>query len=319
MVRRYSRWVNRLWKPSFKMHRPPYFPFADGRWRLHIGLTALDLPNWIEIDEQYGDYLAIKRQLLDERRVEVFASLPGSEAAQSEVLALLVEHLPLYFPEHFRKCGQQLENLSTGEAWNWQHSHHEPLELAARLVQEDLCLMRPGPEGYVLAAASVCFPSRWLLAEKIGLPLGQIHEAVPGYSAQLDRPVERFFERIKTDTPVSRLNWTIVDSPELFLLPGKIMHPVPIDSTNAGERLWIRVERQTLRRLSQSEYVLFTIRTYIYPLNILQSQPTLAGALAEAIEQIPESMQLYKSLSPVRKALSGYLASITSREKSECN
>ncbi|MBW4698965.1 MAG: DUF3445 domain-containing protein [Aphanocapsa lilacina HA4352-LM1] len=286
---------------------PPYFPYADGQWRLHIGLAPLDPSRWIELDERFGDYLTLKRRLLTERRGEVLVAMPGSETEQQEVLELLLAHLLEYFPEHYHLEDSRLENRVSGEIWNLTDHGFVPLELAARLVQEDLCLMRPTQEGYVLSAACVCFPSRWLLTKKVGLPLTGIHAPVPGYPEQLAGPVDRFFERLRVETPMWRINWTIVDAPELFLLPGGVQRDARITDQDAGERLWIRIERQTLRRLPTSRTVLFTIRTYIHPLNILEQQPAMARALANAVRQIPEPMQLYKSILPVREALLGYL------------
>jgi hypothetical protein len=47
--------------------------------------------------------------------------------------------------------------------------------------------------------------------------------------------------------------------------------PVTVD--NAGERLHLRVERQTLSRLPRSNAVLFTIRTYMNRLDTFQGRP----------------------------------------------
>lgn len=177
-------------------------------------------------------------------------------------------------------------------------------------MQEDFCLMRSAPEGYVLCAASVCFPSRWLLAEKIGQPMAQIHAPVPGYAEKLRSPVNRFFEQIRSDRPVWRLNWSIVDSPDLFLLQSWDVNP-NLNAANAGEKLWIRVERQTLRRLPQSRNILFTIRTYVSSLSLLETNPSAAKGLAAAIQQVSPEMQRYKTLLPIREVLLDYLTSIT--------
>ena len=59
-----------------------------------------------------------------------------------------------------------------------------------------------------------------------------------------------------------RANWSVVENATLF-------HPQPrerlpdLTAENAGEKLWLRVERQTLRRLPASRAVVFTIRTLL--------------------------------------------------------
>lgn len=291
------------------MQVKPDLSFLNG-WRLAMGLQPLHLAEWIDIDADFVDQLALKHQLLSDRPVEVFASLSGSQAAQQEVLDHLIEHLLTYFPQHYQKQGHTIANLSTHQRWNLPEFTDQPLNLASRLVQEDLCLLLPGAEGYVLAAASVCFPSRWSLAEKIGAPLAQIHAPVPGYSDRLQHPVDHLFARLKPDYPGVRFNWSITDSPQLFLPPSvaSVSAQVPITIENAGHRLWLRVERQTLRRFGIHNSVLFTIRTYIYSIASLIDDHAIAANLLTAIQQMPEPMQDYKSLLSIRSVLLEYLA-----------
>ena len=73
-----------------------------------------------------------------------------------------------------------------------------PLELAGRLVQEDLCLIEASPDGPRLTAAVLCFPSRWRLHEKLGRPLAEVHGKVPFYGDRLARPVDRFMAHVRT-------------------------------------------------------------------------------------------------------------------------
>lgn len=293
-----------------KQYSPPYLPFADGRWRMVLGLRSLNLQTWIEIDEHFERELALKETLLRQRYSEVFASLPGSEPGQQEALDLLVAHLLKHFPQRYQRQGDRLHNSATEQTWHFSDFQAAPLDLAGRLVQEDFCLMRSDSEGYVLSAASVCFPSRWLLAEKMGRPMGQIHVPVPGYEEKLRSPVNRLFEQIRSDRPVWRLNWSIVDSPDLFLLQSREAAS-EINAANAGEKLWIRVERQTLRRLPQSGDILFTIRTYVHSLKVLEAEPTAARGLAAAVQQVFPDMQRYKTLLPIKEVLLNYLADMT--------
>lgn len=274
-----------------------------------MGLKPLQLQDWIEIDAAFAEQLSRKQALLTQRYNDVFVQLPHSEAAQQEVLQLLIAHLLHYFPQHYQQQGHNLHNRITDQEWCIADFGANPLDLAGRLVQEDLCLMLPIENQYVLAAASVCFPSRWSLQEKFGQPIADIHQHVPGYAEALERPVNHFFDRLKPDYPGYRLNWGIVDSPDLFLdqHKGNTAFDPTITPENAGERLWLRVERQTLRRLPISNGVLFTIRTYVHPLNQLTGNSEVAHQLKLAVQQIPTAMQIYKNLLPVRSALVSYL------------
>ena len=58
------------------------------------------------------------------------------------------------------------------------------------------------------------------------------------------------------------------------------------------ERMRLRVERQTLRRLPRSGAIVFTIRVYMTPLAELG--PGEAGRLAAAIRGVKEQEVVYK-------------------------
>jgi hypothetical protein len=294
------------------MSRPVYRPFATGQWQLSLGLKPLQIQDWLEIDEQLADYLNRKSQLLEQCYSEVFAALPNTEANQQAVLDLVVNHLLQYFPHHFKLQKHQIHNQVTGQIWNPADFTTAPLDLAGRLIQEDLCLMTPSASGYSLCAASLCFPLHWRLQYKLGLGLASIHEPVPNYDKTLEHPVNNYFEHITVQNPGYRMNWSIVNTPELFLGHTRncYIHDGNLAVNEVGQKLWLRVERQTLRRL-QSGDVLFTIRTYVDPLSTLEADPRMAANMASAIEQIPSAMQLYKRILPIRDVLLSYLNQIS--------
>jgi hypothetical protein len=284
-----------------------YRPLLDGPWRLAMGIKALDLADWIQIDERCATQLAERRRLLDEQRSEVLAGLPESGPGQRELLALLLDYLPECFPEHYRQFNGRIENLATGERFALPAWDDAPLELAGRLVQEDLCLMQRGEAGYRLVAAVLCFPAHWRLVDKLGRPLQVIHEPVPGFDERLADPVDRFFASIQVARPVWRLNWSLVDAPTLFRPPEHRGNPRPISAEQAGRELWLRVERQTLRRLPRSGDVVFGIHTYVDPLEDAIDSPQAARALAARIREMPDAMARYKSILPIRAPLLAWL------------
>ncbi len=274
-----------------------------------LGLVSRPEDELIELDERYPAELAERRTLLDTHHAEVFATTAGSELARQETLDRIIGLLPDRYPNYFRRDGDLLCNCLTGEGWNLADPPCDPLELAGRLVQEDLCLIGVEEGVPVLRAAVLCAPSRWHLHEKIGRPLADIHDRVPLYADTLATPVDRFMRHLKPGKLTERLNWSVTDDPALFQVTGK--HRTGLDpsftTANAGERLFLRVERQTLSRLPQSGFVLFTIRVHAYPLSRIAAQPGAAARLAEAVRVMPEAMAAYKSLPPFRTALLGFL------------
>ncbi|SMF45421.1 Protein of unknown function [Tistlia consotensis] len=294
---------------------PPYLPFTDGPWRMTMGLMAMKPRDWIEIDEEYDFYVAEKRRLLSERRAAIFAARPGSEAACRELQDNLAGFLAERFPERFALEGRTLTRLADGTAWDLddgpEKGGEHPLARAGLWVQEDFCLLQSAGEDepYLLTAATLSFPTRWKLAEKVGVPLLAIHDPVPGYGERLGRPVDRFFQKLSPDRPVWRANWSLIDEPTLFVPEGhgrKDRDPA-ITAENAGERVWLRVERQTLRRLPESGAVVFGIRVYRHPLSSLAEAPEAAGQLARWLGELPEDLARYKSLPVFGEAVRSYL------------
>lgn len=271
-----------------------------------MNLFPLDLAEWIEIDTDLPVQLAEKRRLLAERPTEVFAAQPQAFAGSQETLALLTKHLTTHFPQVYQRDGETITNHATGEPWDLAASALHPLDLAGRLVQEDLCLMQRDPEHgiYRLVAASLCFPTRWRLHEKLGRSLATIHDPTPHYAEMIATPMDRSFDKLKPERSVWRLNWSVLDNGALFQPTGHGRKDYTTDVTaeNAGEKLWLRVERQTLRRLPQSGDILFTIRIYNAPFATLVNEPEAARRLAAAIAGLDDRMTDYKSLRPIRQA-----------------
>jgi hypothetical protein len=300
----------------------PYLPFGDGKpFALRMGLQPLPAEAWIEIDEAYAAQLAKKRDLLATRHADVLQALPESRPASEEALTLLLDHLRTYHSDRFAFAGGKLRNVVTGEEWDIAHSSLHPLEQAGRLVQEDFCILQSDDktlgETYRLTAGAVCFPSNWKLSDKIGKKLADVHGPVPGYTEKLASPVDRFFKNLQADTVMWRANWLIHATPELFQAGHKLdaATAAAITPANAGEKLWLRVERQTLRRLPASGAVLFTIRTHVTQLCEAIRDAKSARDLATAVRTMPDDVAHYRSMSAFRAALLGWLDVRATREE----
>jgi dimethylamine monooxygenase subunit A len=281
--------------------------FGGGRYRLAMGLTPLNEAEWLVPDASLPEILAEKRRLLATRSESVLRVLPEASAASVELLQLLAGHLPRHFPSIYRlgKDGQ-LTNTASHETWNIDGPPLHPLDIAGRLVAEDLCLMQASDAGYRLIGATLCFPNRWQLEEKIGQPLDFIHAPVPGFAPALERPVAHFFAALKPDRILARVNWGIADDPTRFQPIGRDADAA-ITPETAGSALYLRIERQTLRRLPESQAVLFTIRTEIMPLGQVIATPANAVGLAAAIRDMSPAMLRYKHLTAVAPALLAWL------------
>ena len=286
-----------------------HLPFEAGPYRMSMGLTAVPPDDLIVIDRLYPDEMAQRRALLAEKPAEVLAGLPEAEPACTELYQTLASFLPARFPAWFTRTETHLENHLTHETWPLHATGLAALEIAGRLVQEDLCLLQLHGETPHLTAGILCFPSGWRLTEKLGLPLAAVHGPVPIYPDRLARPVDRLMSTLRDGKLVERVNWTILDSPTLHR-PGGHFRRIPnpnLTAENAGDLLYLRCERQTLRRLPHTNAVLFAIRTYVHPLAQVITTPESAARLASAIRGIPEELAAYKSLGIHRQPALQYL------------
>lgn len=162
------------------------------------------------------------------------------------------------------------------------------LPQAAVAVHEDICLLtkREGEEVYRLVGAAVAWPSDWRPAEKIGLPLRALHAPIAGYEEQLATGVDRFMETLRPGPIYARANWFIAPTPAQRWMADAPPHEAfaHVTPDNAGNTLFVRSERQTLRRLSQTGAIIFTIGIYVTPLASLA--PANIAMLGRAVQSL---------------------------------
>ncbi|WP_394727144.1 heme-dependent oxidative N-demethylase family protein [Altererythrobacter sp. GH1-8] len=158
----------------------------------------------------------------------------------------------------------------------------------AKAHHEDMCLLTlaPGDDQYRLVGAAVAWPSDWHPKDKIGLPLRALHAPIAGYEEHLATGVDRFMETLKAGQIYGRCNWFIAPTGERRWLADAPPHEAfaHVTPDNAGETLFVRSERQTLRRLPETGAILFGIGVYVTPYGEL-SQANQA-MLASAIENL---------------------------------
>lgn len=235
--------------------------FAGKPYKVTMGLRALDMSTWLDPDPQ-DPQLAYRRQLLSERRDEVFGAVADSQRACRLVAAQVARWVGVELPgaEH-------------------------PLVEAALLVRDDLCVLEDRAGQWQLVAGVVCFPSHWRLADKLGRDVLTIHDPVPGYRQTLGPATVKAFGSIAAHGPRWRVNVTLVKDAELFQ-----PHSSTNDSHRPGPDSYLRVERQCL--VPVADVIAFTIRTTVVPVRELtraQSSAVLASA-----SQTPPELAVYR-------------------------
>ncbi|MDE2444940.1 MAG: DUF3445 domain-containing protein [Alphaproteobacteria bacterium] len=318
---------------------PPaaHTPYDGSSKPFTISTRPLEVKDWIEVDQNLAAYLAEKRRLYQTCPQQVLVAETGTGTAQQEVLELLEAHLLKYhsdlYVRHPREGGgpaflatapfklkldPRLRGDDGYEVMFESDLTSSPLARAALLVQEDLILMRASPQGWRLVAASLCFPSAWNLLEKFGKPLHEVHGPVPGFGTATRNAtmIDRMFDNLQPEQPLLRWNWSLHED-------DKLHHPTShsgIESRfgtgDIGGHVFLRVERQTLRKLPISGDILFTVRIYLDPLEVLETLPE-GGKLAQAIDQqltqFSPEQESYKGIVGERQRLSARFKQIAAK------
>ncbi|MGZ9809583.1 heme-dependent oxidative N-demethylase family protein [Pseudoroseicyclus sp. H15] len=208
-----------------------------------IAVAAEPLPRlrrvegpWLVTDSAFAAQMALKEELLATVPQAVLGAVPGAEAAVEEAVALV-----------------SAETGVTAEG--------SALERLARVTQADICLLEEREGAHVLIAGALCFPSGWMLHEKLGRTMARIHVPVPPYDERINTRVERMFANLRVGDRMWRANLLHRDDYRLHRPRSEAMSAQ--DRHPPGPHPWLRSERQTLLRLPESGAILFSIHTSV--------------------------------------------------------
>ena len=277
------------------MRLPIHTPYKNGEGGVKVGLEPIKESDWLEIDDLFNSEIELKKELYDSHFNDIHQEVKESFESQVELLSVLKSHLEQYHPD--------LEITSVAESL--------PLKNASLMVQEDLVLMLPRGEEYFLGAASLCAPSNWSLQEKFKSSLIGLHVHVPTYEKKIGSRVNSLFNNLPRERIFQRFNWSVYEDSKLFQparSKSRIERSKTITEDNAGDRLFIRVERQTIRRLPETGAIVFTIRVHVNPLLSIKKDLSLLTDFNQALENLTTDMKRYKSIDQIEMPLRGWLA-----------
>ncbi|KAG9945500.1 hypothetical protein KCU85_g7216, partial [Aureobasidium melanogenum] len=296
-----------------------YRPWHNGPYHVTMGIKRTAVQDWIEIDNTYLDKIALKRELFEKQRDVVTQVLPGCEEAAFEGLYLLAEYLPRRYPTMFKWTEKKtIENLATKETWDLTRSartwnHYHPLEVMALLAPEDFVILQTDPATGV-SSLKAGATAGWRMQDRIGHSLWQIHAGrVPQYETKLAKSMDRFFMRMQVGSAITRFNYAIDDSDELYHPHSH--HNLSVDKKVRLEDLHLRVERQFLQRLPKTRALLFSIRTYITPITEVTKDKEVAAALRTSVGSFTEDVAGYKNKALWDSVLSEHLKQVLEGEK----
>lgn len=222
-------------------------PWAGGARSIRMGVRRIDFDRWLP------DIEAASRQAKlatwHDHQAKVYALVDGFEETAAASAAL---------------CRQFMQPPKMP----LDRPAFPPLVSLALDTVDDICLLTPSGDTYILAGACLMAPSYWRLSEKIGQTLLAIHAPVPSLAEKIGGVMIRFLERLKPGDLFERRNWFIHQSDGLF-------QPMPERWNTKNDRLFLRTERQTLTKL-QNGVVVFTIGVDCHPFEQIQRFPAAA-------------------------------------------
>lgn len=136
----------------------------------------MDWEEWIELDNHYPTYHAAKAKRIAERGERCCRTAPEAQGAAMELLEELGGYLSERYPSMFQR-GEDggVRNCWSGEVTDLDRLSEDPMQAAARLVQDDLAIMMEAPDGqYYLKAGAILLAGFWRLEDKWGMPLSEI-------------------------------------------------------------------------------------------------------------------------------------------------
>ncbi|ODV95553.1 hypothetical protein PACTADRAFT_34118 [Pachysolen tannophilus NRRL Y-2460] len=303
---------------DFKTTRPiPYRAFKH-KYFVNMGIRSMDWNEWIELDNEWQKYHDLKLHRIATKNEQLYGTEPEARPAALELLNEFYQYLPNRYPKLFKQTTIGLDNLVTGESFNFfDHPLQEdPMLMIAKLIQDDIAVMVEAEDGnYYLKAGAIMLAGFWRLKDKLHLCLSDIHTSgdVPKYSTHLKAGMEKFFQRQTCDKPVVRNNYFIQTDNNLAWSDSigdesnDSIGWYTAPKVKNIENCYFRSERQSVRRLPISGAMIFTVRTYFLPVEELCKEPFVPRRLFDGINSWDEDVKEYKGYEAFKDILMPYL------------
>jgi hypothetical protein len=297
--------------------RPLHRPYLSSGALFQIGTRPMDPTQWLDIGPDHGPFLREKRARLNANSLPFYRTAPGSLPAQSELRDRVVADLLLHHADVFTTVDGRLVDRVDGTSHQPDGPGAEPLAQISQFLEEDFILLQQVDGQDQITAASNAYSSSGRIVSSVGRSIPWAHKFVPTLNDQLGSRIDRVLGNIKVDAPVERFNWLLTPiASRLFpedphaanmAAVGNINTSLADDPSQAGENLWIRVERQTLVRLPESGALAFSIYTYSDPLSAIAGDSESCAAMHRLIGSYSEDRMNYAAMAPIREPVLKWL------------
>ncbi|KAI5955277.1 hypothetical protein KGF54_001838 [Candida jiufengensis] len=315
------------------------YPFKNAVYKLTMGIKNLNYQDWLLIEPTYLSRLENKKQILNNchpdhpkdkntRDSTLFITDEANDAVV-DFYEIVMNYMLTKYPTCFKLIDndQKIENLITNKSYPRYGSGIDGIKLQEYLtenIEEDFIILLKDPkkihekngEEYFFKAGVFAFAAGFDPNDRFNMPLTFIHERIPGYETKLKLSMNKFFNRINPNQFVTRSNWSIQPHSKFYVDDNNKGHNLPDDYIQKAipykemkfEEYYYRSERQVLTKLPKTEAIVFTIRTYLIPLNQVKAEgKEVRERLIGGIRGFPEDIARYKRASEWGPSIIQYL------------
>jgi len=308
---------------SATVARPLYRPYRWASADFQLGLRPITPESWILIGADHAEIMRQKHDRLNRFRPYYYRTLTESLPAQRELRDRVTTHLVTDHPDSFHRLGSVVRSVITGQTLDLNDDSVEPLLQLSYMIEEDFMLLDEDGGIPRITAAANAYSSSGRLVASVGHDMAWTHALVPQLTQKLGTRINRVIGSVHAATPCERFNWQLTPMASVFF-PYSDPHAANAaamqhisaelrrDPARAGELLWIRVERQTLSRLPDSNATAFSLHTYSDPLSSIRSDLESLRAIRALLTDYTEERWKYSEMDIVREPLMLWLEAAAS-------
>ena len=279
---------------------------------------------WLIVGDDYPAQIAERLKLLEARADYYLARMPGSEvaAAEVELRDAVMDYMTCTYPDYFYRNGRSVVCRLSGITVKLDEA--DPLVAIGLMAAEDMCILLPsdipdisGQKNHRLSSGVLIQPSGWSLVSKFNMAaphdeaaaqasrdnarLGktsfEIHTSrVSHYANHFADKVERFYKNMNPSVNFWRRKWGPYQTGQFSLhpdLPRDDMDLQTADDWRAHG--FIRSEHESFIKLPGTGGVIFTIRTFLWPVAEIEKNPEALAALVTAFDNLSPEMYAYRA------------------------
>ena len=125
--------------------------------------------------------------------------------------------------------------------------------------------------------------------------------------------IRHFLKNLNFEDCYQRSNWFLFTRPEFCIFPDSFnMYEdlINVNLDNIEDHLYLRSERQTFRKLKDTENIVFGIKVYTAPISIVKEHTAIAQDLEIALNTMTAQQKQALGISFVEEPLRRYLEKV---------